>query len=34
MMHGVADQVMQVLNGERPRSLVNPQVWPGRVQAE
>jgi len=31
MMHGVADQVIQVLNGERPPSLLNPEVWPGRV---
>lgn len=32
MMHGVADQVIQVLNGERPPHLLNPEVWPGRVQ--
>ncbi|MEM7127619.1 MAG: NAD(P)-dependent oxidoreductase [Chloroflexota bacterium] len=31
MMHGVADQVIQVINGERPTSLVNPDVWPGRM---
>jgi D-3-phosphoglycerate dehydrogenase len=31
MMHGVADQVIQVLRGERPPYLLNPQVWPGRV---
>jgi phosphoglycerate dehydrogenase-like enzyme len=31
MMHGVADQVIQVLNGERPPYLLNPDVWPGRV---
>ena len=30
MMHGVADQIGQVVNGERPRSMVNPEVWPGR----
>ena len=30
MMHGVADQIAQVLEGARPRSMVNPQVWPGR----
>lgn len=30
MMNGVADQIAQVLNGESPRSMVNPQVWPGR----
>lgn len=31
MMHGVADQVIQLLNGERPTSIVNRQIWPGRV---
>jgi phosphoglycerate dehydrogenase-like enzyme len=31
MMHGVADQVIQVLNGQRPPHLLNPEVWPGRV---
>ncbi|MCL4861382.1 MAG: hydroxyacid dehydrogenase [Caldilineaceae bacterium] len=31
MMHGVADQVIQVLNRERPPHLLNPEVWPGRV---
>jgi D-3-phosphoglycerate dehydrogenase len=31
MMHGVADQVIQVLNGQRPPSLLNPEVWPGKV---
>ena len=30
MMHGVADQIAQVIAGERPRSMVNPKVWPGR----
>ena len=30
MMHGVADQIAQVVSGERPRSMVNPKVWPGR----
>ena len=30
MMHGVADQIAQAINGERPRSMVNPKVWPGR----
>ena len=30
MMHGVADQIAQVLDGEPPRSMVNPEVWPGR----
>ena len=33
MMHGVADQIAQVLNGEPPRSMVNPEVWPGRFAA-
>jgi D-3-phosphoglycerate dehydrogenase len=32
MMHGVADQVIQVLAGQRPPYLLNPEVWPGRVQ--
>ncbi len=32
MMHGVADQVIQLLNGERPPYLLNPEVWPGRVK--
>ncbi len=31
MMHGVADQIIQVLNGERPPYLLDPAVWPGRV---
>ena len=31
MMHGVADQIIQILNGERPPHIVN-NVWPGRVQ--
>lgn len=31
MMHGVADQVIQVLKGERPPYLLNPEVWPGKV---
>ena len=30
MMHGVADQIAQVINGEQPRSMVDPKVWPGR----
>jgi D-3-phosphoglycerate dehydrogenase / 2-oxoglutarate reductase len=34
MMHGVADQVIQLLNGERPPFIVNSQVWPGRVNAK
>lgn len=32
MMHGTADQVIQVINGERPTYLVNPDAWPGRMQ--
>ena len=31
MMHGVADQIIQIFNGERPPHIVN-NVWPGRVQ--
>jgi phosphoglycerate dehydrogenase-like enzyme len=31
MHEGAADQVLQVLRGERPPFLVNPEVWPGRV---
>lgn len=34
MMHGVADQVIQLLQGERPPFIVNAQVWPGRVTAK
>ena len=30
MMHGVADQIAQVIAGEPPRSMVDPKVWPGR----
>ncbi|MCY4589585.1 MAG: hydroxyacid dehydrogenase [Alphaproteobacteria bacterium] len=30
MMHGVADQIGQVIGGEPPRSMVIPQAWPGR----
>lgn len=33
MMHGVANQIIQVLNGERPPHLLDPSVWPGRVTA-
>lgn len=33
MMHGVADQVIQIVNGERPPFIVN-KVWPGRVNAQ
>jgi len=31
MHEGAADQVLQVLRGERPDFLVNPEVWPGRM---
>ena len=31
MMNGAIDQILQVLRGERPPFLVNPEVWPGRV---
>ena len=30
MMHGVADQIAQVIDGTPPRSMVKPEVWPGR----
>lgn len=33
MMHGVADQVIQILQGQRPPSIVNAKAWPGRVGA-
>jgi len=32
MMHGLADQVIQVINGQRPPFIVNADVWPGRVK--
>lgn len=32
MMHGVADQVIQVVHGEKPTYLVNPEAWPGRMR--
>jgi phosphoglycerate dehydrogenase-like enzyme len=31
MGRGAAQQVVQVLRGERPPSLVNPEAWPGRA---
>lgn len=31
MGSGVVDQVLQVLRGERPPNLVNPEGWPGRA---
>ncbi len=33
MMHGVADQIIQILQGQRPPHIVNPKAWPGRVGA-
>ena len=32
MMNGVADQIIQAANGEKPTYLVNPEVWPGRMK--
>lgn len=32
MFNGAADQILQVLGGERPMFLVNPEAWPGRVR--
>lgn len=31
MMHGVADQIIQILQGQRPPHIVNAKAWPGRV---
>jgi D-3-phosphoglycerate dehydrogenase len=31
MSQGAVEQVLQVLRGERPPCLVNPEAWPGRV---
>ncbi len=31
MNYGVAEQLVQLLRGERPPFIVNAQVWPGRV---
>ncbi|MEZ4861300.1 MAG: hydroxyacid dehydrogenase [Caldilineaceae bacterium] len=31
MMHGVADQIIQIVAGERPPHIVNKAAWPGRV---
>ena len=31
MSQGAVEQVLQVLRGERPPSLVNPEAWPGRT---
>ena len=33
MMHGAVDQIIQILNGERPPHIVN-NVWPGRVKVK
>lgn len=33
MGDAVADQIVQVLRGERPPFLLNPSIWPGRVAA-
>jgi len=33
MSHGVVDQVLQVLAGERPSFLIDPAAWPGRLGA-
>lgn len=33
MYGGTVEQVLQVLRGERPTFLLNPQAWPGRVAA-
>ncbi len=32
MMNGVADQIIQAVNGEKPTYLVNPAVWPGQMR--
>ena len=31
MLNGAVSQIVQVLKGERPPHLVNPEVWPGRL---
>ena len=31
MMHGVVDQILQMMNGDRPPHIVN-NIWPGRIQ--
>jgi len=31
MQHGVTDQLIQILNGEKPPFLVDPNIWPGRA---
>lgn len=32
MGQGAVEQVLQVLRGERPKNLLNPEAWPGRVE--
>jgi D-3-phosphoglycerate dehydrogenase len=32
MINGAVDQILQVLAGQRPIHLVNPDAWPGRVK--
>ncbi len=32
MQNGVADQMLQLLQGERPTNICNPQAWPGRMK--
>ncbi len=32
MGHSVVDQVLQLLSGERPAHLIDPSVWPGRME--
>jgi D-3-phosphoglycerate dehydrogenase len=32
MGEGATEQVLQVLRGERPKYLLNPEAWPGRVK--
>ncbi len=31
MRHGIVDQLLQILRGERPPFLANPAAWPGRT---
>ena len=33
MMHGTADQILQLLKGEKPPHLLDPNAWPGRVKS-
>jgi D-3-phosphoglycerate dehydrogenase len=34
MYHGAINQILQVLRGEQPTFLVNPEAWPGRVKKQ